>query len=863
LDYVTAEKGASASADDFKSMTNGLAQALNGQFGSLTRLGFVLDDATKKQIASGTEMERAEALTRVLNSTYKDFNANLRDTSQGAMQVAINDFNNLKQEIGESLQPAIDKFAKFLTDTLIPAVQKLIKFLKENKDTIVAVTKVLLAGAAAYAAYRAAIVITTAATTIYQVAITLLRGQQLATIASTNGLAASMLKLNAVMRANPIGVFITIATTAVAIIVALWKNSETFRNVVITAGKAALNAFAAIIPMVAQAYEAILKVVTGPLRLLLTALSKLPGVGKYAKAGLDLMNKGLDGISDLGTKAAAKAKELSAKLDGLAKSAEKAGKKTKEAVGDGGFGKGRTDKGGVDEKTQKKIDSLKEKLKGYYEDWAKAQETANERFADAQDRYNERVADSYEAFEERKADLQERYQEQMADAQERYNESVADADKRRRKAEETAQKKFTETLLAIEVEYGKRKEDLAKTTNGKIADLEKAAQQKREDIIKAGQDKLADIVQKGRQRLRDAWAKGTEFSLTDLFGGARESGKSLVETLQNQLNNVKTFQKEAGALAGEGYTQTFIEQIVAAGPEAGMEMIKELKKLSPQQQKEVQSMYMSLETITESGMNSIADTLSTSTSFATSELANMYFETQQEIANALTDVNTNLQDAVAEAKAAYEEALAEASKIRDEKLAEANEALTQALAEAKTTYDEALADAMETLTKAQQEAKKTLDKGLADAQKELNKALEDAMKAFQKTVDEINRDMQKKLDELLAKIAAVKAALASLGGGGGGGGTGPNYIPKTIKNPNLQGVPNPTTLTTNNVTITGVNLTNPNDTANSVINMIKFGNIIVPTAPTTLASGESGLIGAANIASRMTIDPSYVASRAR
>lgn len=42
LDYVTAEKGAAATSDDFRQMTNGLAQALNGNFGSLTRVGFVL-----------------------------------------------------------------------------------------------------------------------------------------------------------------------------------------------------------------------------------------------------------------------------------------------------------------------------------------------------------------------------------------------------------------------------------------------------------------------------------------------------------------------------------------------------------------------------------------------------------------------------------------------------------------------------------------------------------------------------------------------------------------------------------------------------------------------------------------------------
>jgi hypothetical protein len=48
LDYVTAEKGAAASASEFKSMTNGLAQALNGNFASLTKTGFVLDDVTKR-----------------------------------------------------------------------------------------------------------------------------------------------------------------------------------------------------------------------------------------------------------------------------------------------------------------------------------------------------------------------------------------------------------------------------------------------------------------------------------------------------------------------------------------------------------------------------------------------------------------------------------------------------------------------------------------------------------------------------------------------------------------------------------------------------------------------------------------------
>jgi hypothetical protein len=112
LDYVTAEKGATASTADFKSMTNGLAQALNGNFASLTRVGFVLDENTKKQIANGTEAERANALVKVLNSTYKDFNKNLRDTDAGKMQVLSNAAQDAATIIGTGLLDALKELGR-------------------------------------------------------------------------------------------------------------------------------------------------------------------------------------------------------------------------------------------------------------------------------------------------------------------------------------------------------------------------------------------------------------------------------------------------------------------------------------------------------------------------------------------------------------------------------------------------------------------------------------------------------------------------------------------------------------------------------------------------------------------------------
>ena len=107
LDYVTAEKGAAASTDQFKQMTNGLAQALNGNFASLTKTGFVIDDNTRSIIKNGTEAQRTEAIVKVLDSTYKGFNESLRDTPIGQLQLLSNAAQDAKETIGTGLMQAL------------------------------------------------------------------------------------------------------------------------------------------------------------------------------------------------------------------------------------------------------------------------------------------------------------------------------------------------------------------------------------------------------------------------------------------------------------------------------------------------------------------------------------------------------------------------------------------------------------------------------------------------------------------------------------------------------------------------------------------------------------------------------------
>jgi len=130
-DYVVAEKGAAASSSDYQAAANGLAQALQGNFGSLSRVGFVLDDVTKELIANGTESERVAALVDVLGSTYEGFNEKARETAAGGLQALKNQFNSVQQAVG---------------DALLPYLKRLIDWFQQNEGRITEFTDKVLGG---------------------------------------------------------------------------------------------------------------------------------------------------------------------------------------------------------------------------------------------------------------------------------------------------------------------------------------------------------------------------------------------------------------------------------------------------------------------------------------------------------------------------------------------------------------------------------------------------------------------------------------------------------------------------------------------------------------------------------------------
>ena len=358
LDYVVAEKGATASSDQFKSMTNGLASALNGQFGALARTGFVLSEYDKQMIKTGTENERAAAIVRILGTTYRDF-ASINGAAATASVRLGKAIEKLKGDFGKAILPVVQRFQSTIADKVIPvfqrlqerfadgkAIEKLVQFfqkllgnLRDFGGAIITVLepaftglllpaiKIVVAGIISFikvlgavgrfikknitffqvlVGVIAAVAIGTAA---YLIQVKLLNAALLLKGKIVKNVTRAFKVLNAVMRLNPIGFIIGAVAALATGFVILWNRSDNFRKMVINLGKVGLLVFGGIIRVVGQFAEALAFIVTGPARALLEVMALFSPAAADARDKLKNMT---DGVGEF--------------FDGMAKKVEDSGK---------------------------------------------------------------------------------------------------------------------------------------------------------------------------------------------------------------------------------------------------------------------------------------------------------------------------------------------------------------------------------------------------------------------------------------------------------------------------------------------------------------------------------------------------------
>jgi hypothetical protein len=714
------------------------AKALEMGFGAIKG---AMDPAMKAQVTYALVMEQ----TKLAQGDY----ARTADGTANTMKTLSAQFADAKVAIGDILLPAFNALLSVFK-VAIPILKSLADFVKRNKDLFGALAIGVGVAATAFVVYKAVIIASTIATKLFAVAQVIMKGGQLASIASTNTLAASMLKLNAAMRNNPIGLIVTGIALLIAGFVLAYKKSETFRNIVGTVAKAILTYVAFMIRAWGDMITTIMKVVTGPLRLFLTVMSKLPGVGGAAKSGLKMIDGAIEGVGDFAEKTALKIEGLKGKVDEFTKSANESAKAGKDKGGKGGKG-GKGDKEDPPGLTAEQIATAKkraEDIKKTLKDVAEVYKDMNKVIADSQ----ERVAEATERRDEGIAKANKKYKEEIEKANKQFNETIAKEDKRLLEATAAAYKRNKEQLESINKDYAKRTTDIEEKLQETIANVRQKAADKSADLMQKAADKQQDIIQKSMDRLRNAFSSKTGFSLVDAFGKEGATGEQLLSSLTSQINASKNLAEKAAFLQANGFSQTFIEQVVSAGPEVGNELADSILNASPETIQALNASFIEMEKVSDHGLDALAKSMNTGANLATEELRTAYAEVAVDLKASLAEVNVEMTKSLAEANENYSKAMAEAKTIRDEKLAEAAKDLMESLAEADKNYKEAVA-----------EAQKSLKEALAESAVNLTDALADVQKTYNEALDDIAKDTKEKIDALKEKLTELAATLKELG----------------------------------------------------------------------------------------------------
>jgi len=277
-------------------------------------------------------------------------------------------------------------------------------------------------------------------------------------------------------------------------------------------------------------------------------------------------------------------------------------------------------------------------------------------------------------------------QKRMRDAFTDYNKSIQAAERTYNKAISEATKTYTESVTTAEI---RRDESLAQALRNHTQNIA--------TIQRDFAQRQADIIQQSIDRLRNAYQSAVRANVADLFG-SDEVGKSidkLITNLRDRLTASRRLVSNTALLASQGFSQTFLEQIVGAGLETGNELADSILKATPETQAELKSLFSTLETESETGMDSLARTMFEKTGLATTELKKLFAQTQTDLVATLKQAEIDYTNAQAEIQKSFGDTMTQLQKTRDDAFERANESLNESLRTARDRYLETLAEIRE------------------------------------------------------------------------------------------------------------------------------------------------------------------------
>lgn len=200
-------------------VTGPLADALNWA-------GISEDEFNEKLAACSNEQDRQRLIMETLNGTYKSASTQYKETNKDIMAAnrAQEKLTGAFAELGRVGEPILTAIKNKVAEMVTAAVPKLESFIRAIKDA----RKWMQQNKNTVDAWKAGIIAATVSIGTFLLALKWGAAMTAATTAM-KATRAAILLFNAALRANPIGIVISLLAGLVAAFVYLWNNNKSFR----------------------------------------------------------------------------------------------------------------------------------------------------------------------------------------------------------------------------------------------------------------------------------------------------------------------------------------------------------------------------------------------------------------------------------------------------------------------------------------------------------------------------------------------------------------------------------------------------------------------------------------------------------
>jgi hypothetical protein len=318
-----------------------------------------------------------------------------------------------------------------------------------------------------------------------------------------------------------------------------------------------------------------------------------------------------------------------------------------------------------------------EKHKKAVADFTQKMKDAAAKVASAVDEYDSKVADAYQ-----------RYTDKTADITNTFNDAMTAATAQRDADMQQLEQDHASKLLQIQSDYSSKLNDVIQQSMNLIRSAFASASQ-----MDIGSMFSASLSNSTLASTLSTQVKNGLTTVVSWWGSPASGGgvTGLLKSMQDKLAASKALSDNAAKLAGAGFSQNFIDQVLAQGTDVGNTMASAILSAGPDTQKALQSTFTEAESFTAHGVDSLAQKLYDTQGLASESLKSMWSQTLKDQADALTAENDAYTASQAKIQKTFDDAVTKATDARDKAMKAAQDALDKSLTSAEDSLNKSLA----------------------------------------------------------------------------------------------------------------------------------------------------------------------------